>query len=308
MTLSPERMTDLTRARLGLALAAVLWSLSSFFIRLLTTPTWFKLEEPKLSSLHVAIFRSLFSGLALLLIVKRKDMHFRPAMIAMVICFSTMTGLYLTALNEGAAANAILLQNTAPVWVALFGWLILKEVTDRRTLVSVGVAMIGGAVIVLGNWPKEGGSQASILMMAAGSGVMYATVILFLRYLRDESAPWLITLNLTGTAVVVGTVLLIAKGPSEFATWITTPTVKQLVFLGLFGIIQMATPYVLFSRGLKVIGPTEAGIITLLEPLLNPVWAFLITPETDTPTPWTLIGGGILLTAMVLRYVRRSSG
>jgi drug/metabolite transporter (DMT)-like permease len=283
----------------------VLWSLSSFFIRLLSEPTRVGVHEPKLDSLHIALFRSLFSGLVLIVLIRPKDVRFRPAMPGMVLTFAIMTGLYLSALNLGPAANAILLQNTAPVWVCLFGWLLLGERTDRRTLIAVLVAMVGGAVIVVGNWPKDGGNQALILLMAAGSGVMYAGVILFLRQMRDESAAWLTMLNLVGSGLAIGLAMVVVLGPTAFAEWVTMPTGRQLLYLALFGTLQMALPYWLFSRGLKSIGPQEAGIITLLEPLLNPVWAYMIAPDRDTPTPDTWLGGAILLGAMAFRYARR---
>ena len=59
----------------------------------------------------------------------------------------------------------------------------------------------------------------------------------------------------------------------------------------------------LVARGLRHVSPHEAGIITLLEPLLNPLWAYLITPEKDTPTPAMWLGGGLILAALVWRYV-----
>ena len=59
----------------------------------------------------------------------------------------------------------------------------------------------------------------------------------------------------------------------------------------------MAFPYWLFTRGLRAVAPQEAAIITLIEPLLNPLWAFLLTPEKDTPTIPMLLGGGMILAA-----------
>ena len=138
--------------------------------------------------------------------------------------------------------------------------------------------------------------------MAAGSGVAYAGVILFLRAMRGESAAWLTMWNLVGSALCLAAYVGIRFGPTELMTWLTAPTVKQLVFLAVFGVLQMALPYYLFARGLRTVGPQEAGIITLLEPLLNPAWAFLIAPDRDTPTVWTWVGGSILLAAIAFRY------
>jgi drug/metabolite transporter, DME family len=65
----------------------------------------------------------------------------------------------------------------------------------------------------------------------------------------------------------------------------------------------MALPYWLFARGLRTVPVQEAAIITLIEPILNPIWAFLITPEKDSPTPAMLLGGGLILLALIWRYL-----
>ena len=64
----------------------------------------------------------------------------------------------------------------------------------------------------------------------------------------------------------------------------------------------MAMPYLLFTYGLRTVSPQEAGIITLMEPVLNPIWAYLIAPDRETPTLWTWLGGLILLAALTWRY------
>ena len=75
------------------------------------------------------------------------------------------------------------------------------------------------------------------------------------------------------------------------------------ILLFLFGSVQMGLPYFLFARGLRTVSPQEAGAITLLEPLLNPLWAYLISPETDTPPPTTWVGGVLILGALAYRYL-----
>lgn len=237
----------------------------------------------------------------MLILLRKGDVRLRPVMFPMVICFAVMSGLYLSALSLGAAANAILLQNTAPVWLCLFGWIVLKDRIDSKTWISVAIAMLGGSVIVIGNGAADR-SQTNILLMATGSGIAYSCVILFLRSLRGESAAWLTLWNLTGSALCLAAYIGLRFGFSELIAWLAEPSWKQLVFLAVFGVLQMATPYCLFARGLRTVGPQEAGIITLLEPLLNPLWAFLIAPDRDTPTIWTAIGGVILLFAIAFRY------
>jgi drug/metabolite transporter (DMT)-like permease len=79
------------------------------------------------------------------------------------------------------------------------------------------------------------------------------------------------------------------------------PTVPQAVALAAFGIVQMAIPYALFARGLREVSAAEAGLITLVEPILNPVWVVLVAHER--PSLPTLAGGALLLAGVALRYI-----
>lgn len=295
-------------ARVCLVLAAVLWSLGSVFMRILGEPLGLRLDEPRLSPLQIAFYRGLFGGLFILTLVRPAEIVFRPLMLGMVATFTVMSGLYLSALGLGPAANAIFLQNTAPVWVTLFAVLILREAADRRSWQAVFIGAAGAIVIVAGNWPRnlppgEEQNQILVLCMGIGSGIVYAWVVLFLRVMRDCSAAWLVSLNLLGTAVMLGLFVLVAHGPSAFAEWVTAPSLRQIAVLVVFGAVQMALPYWLFTRGLRAVSAQEAGIITLIEPLLNPLWAYLVTPEKDTPTVPMLLGGALILAALVWRYI-----
>ncbi|QDU21121.1 DMT family transporter [Urbifossiella limnaea] len=301
-------MNPVTSARLLLVLAAVLWSLGSLFVRFLREPTALGLHDPPLTPLQIAFFRGLFGGAVLLTMVRRIDVTFRPLMGAMVLTFTVMCGLYMSALSLGPAANAIFLQNTAPVWVYLFAVYALGEAASRRGWQAVLLGGLGAVVIVAGNWPHdlppdEQQTQVLILLMGVGSGLWYAGVVLFLRVLRNESPAWLVSLNLLGTSATLGVYVMLRYGVGGFVDWVTAPTMGQLALLAVFGVVQMAMPYWLFARGLRHVSPHEAGIITLLEPLLNPLWAYLITPDKDTPTPAMWLGGALILAALVWRYV-----
>src|SRR5579871_689677 len=114
-------------ARACVVLAAVLWSLGSVFMRVLREPTALGLNDPLLSPLQIAFFRGLFGGLVMLALVRRADVVFRPVMAGMVVTFTLMSGLYMSALALGPAGNAIFLQNTSPLWVYLISVFLLGE-------------------------------------------------------------------------------------------------------------------------------------------------------------------------------------
>jgi drug/metabolite transporter (DMT)-like permease len=239
----------------------------------------------------MACLRALFAGLVLLPLVRPRAVRFRPAMIGMVACFAAMNACYVTSITLTTAANAIFLQYTAPAWMFLASVLWLGEPVDRRNLLSLAVGMIGIAVIVVGDWRE--GSLGIVLALVAG--VTYGGVAVFLRVLRDEDAVWLTVLN----HLIGGTVLL----PVLFVRDEWQPvgiSAASWAAMAVFGAVQMGIPYILFSRGLSVITPQEAGIIALVEPVLNPVLTYFAVGEQPSPT--TIGGGGVILSAVVLRY------
>jgi drug/metabolite transporter, DME family len=303
-------MSSPPTARILLVIAAILWSTGSLFMRLLQSESFLGSDAPELTPMQMAFYRSLFAGLSLCVMIRPSQCRIKPLMGVLIATFATMNALYVTAQSLGSAANAILLQNTGPVWVYFVGIWLLGEATDRRTLAAILIGLLGALVIVVGNWPwgEAGGSaskQALVLLMGLGSGITYGGVVLLLRQFRNESSVWLSILNLMGTALLLAAYQIGVHGWSHFVEWATTPTWQQIVFLAIYGCVQLAIPYVLFTWSLKSIHANEAGIITLLEPLLNPVWAYLVAPSRDTPTIWTALGGSLLLAAMVWRYAPR---
>lgn len=279
------------QGRLCLVLAALLWSLSGAFTKVLTRNTALDLNTPLLDPWMIAFYRIFFAGLVLLPLLRRKDFSFRPAMIPMVICFAAMNALFLRAMTEGSAANAILLQYTAPMWMFVASVFFLGEPADRSGLVALLIGLCGIAVIIWGGWEQ---SQLRVIAIALGSGLTYGGVVIFLRVLRQESSRWLTILNHLGGALVL-VPFIWQKG---------MPTWPQLGFLFLFGAVQMGFPYWLMARSLRVVSPQEAGTITLLEPLLNPFWAYLAVGEE--PTTYTFIGGIFILGALAWRYRPRA--
>jgi drug/metabolite transporter (DMT)-like permease len=288
--------STLRTGRLCIVLAAVLWSLSGGFAKLLTQPTALGLNQPQVYPEQIAFFRALFAGLVLLPLLRPRDLSFRPALLPMAACFAAMNALFVVALAQGSAANAILLQYTAPMWMYLASIWLLGEPADRRSSVTLGVGLLGIAAIASGPFwypqPEGRGDDLPVIAIALGSGLSYAGVLLYLRVLRDLSARWLTVWNhLCGALVLVPWVV-----PRGLPSW------PQLGVLFLFGAVQMGLPYWLVARGLRVVSPQEAGAITLLEPILNPLWAYLVSPETERLKPPIVLGGALILGALAWRY------
>jgi drug/metabolite transporter, DME family len=282
----PQHLS-VTRGRWCIVSAALLWSLSGGFAKILTQPTPLGLDSPPIDPLLIAFYRAFFAALVLATTLRRSGFSFRPVMIPMAVCFAVMNALFVSALAEGTAANAILLQYTAPMWMYLASVWWLGEPADRRSSVALLVGLVGIAILIIGGWQD---AKLRVIAIALGSGITYAGVIVCLRVLRNSSSRWLTVLNhMTGALVLLPLVCFLPR-----------PSGGQLVCLFLFGAVQMGLPYWLVARGLRSVSPQEAGTITLLEPLLNPLWAYLAASEL--PSRFTVIGGTFILGALLWRY------
>ena len=294
---SPASGISVNRGRMLIVLAAVLWSMSGAFTKILTQQSTYKLSGPPVSAVQIAFFRVFFAGLVLSLTLRKRDISFRWSMPLMVLCFACMNATFVPALAWGTAANAILLQYSAPLWMYIASIYLLGEPADRRGGISLAVGMIGIVVIIWGGWRD---AQVSVIAIALASGVAYAGILLFLRVLRDASANWLTVINhLGGALFVLPALLYYAPG---------LPGLPQLFVLFVFGAVQLGLPYFLIARGLRVVSAQEAGAITLLEPLLNPLWAYLVAPEVEQPRLYTVVGGLFILGGLLWRSWPRKAG
>ena len=285
---------SLAGGRLCIVAASILWSTSGLYAKHPTFLDW-PIES---RGMLLAFWRALFAGLLILPLARRP--RWRVELLPMVLCFALMNATYLSSMTLTTAANAIWLQNTAPVWVFLAGILLLHERPTRGDLVLLLFGMLGVGTILcfeLRDYLQaRSGTQMLGVSLGVLAGVFYGGVVLFMRLLRSENAAWLVSLNLLATAA--------ALAPYVFYLDIW-PTPGQLVLLACFGLFQMGLPYVLFAHGLRHVSSQEAAGITLLEPVLVPVWLLAAT-SPEYPAPWTIAGGALILLGLVVRYGRRA--
>lgn len=296
---------------LGLALlvaSALLWSLNGPLIKLMHAPGVAGiLPEADASTdraarlaVTIACFRSLIGGLVLLPIAFGRRQTIRRAspkwVAAAVICFTTLTVCFVLATTLTAAANAIILQYTAPIWViALSPWL-LRERPTRRQIACMAVALLGVAILFAGNALGQR-PQWTGMLLALGSGVAYGVLIVVLRGLRDVDAVVVTTINTLGSGLLLlFAVPLVGTLDLSAAQWLV---------LGVMAVVQFTLPYVLFAIAVRYVDATQAAIITLLEMVLNPVWTWLVVGEI--PPPATLLGGPLVLAAVAAAAATRST-
>jgi drug/metabolite transporter (DMT)-like permease len=202
--------------------------------------------------------------------------------IGAALAYAACTVLFALANKLTTAANAILLQYTAPIWVALLGAWLLREHPTRGDWATI-VVSLGG----LGLFLYDG------LHLGQLTGVLVALAVMtiLMRRQKDGSALESIILgNLIG--FVVGLPALIHAPPLPATGWAA---------LLLLGVVQLGLSYLLYARAIKHVTALEAVLIPVLEPVLNPLWVMLTVGER--PSPPALLGGVIVLGAVTIRAI-----
>ncbi len=264
------------KPRLEILAAAVLWSTSGAAIKLCSLTGW-----------QISFGRSFVAALTLFLLVPgaRKWPDRRTAVVA--LCYAATVVLYAVANKLTTATNAIFLQDTAPLYVLLLSPLVLKEKPTRGELLAAPLFLVG---LVLFFLDELSPGQFAGNLVALASGVGFAALILGLRFLGPSNQG------------ALGWGNLIAAGISlPLALRGDVPSGQDLGIVLYLGVIQLALPYLLFARGAAQVKATEASLLILLEPVLNPVWTFLLAGEV--PGKWALVGGSIILVATAWRVL-----
>jgi len=270
------------RGALFIAAAALLWSTGGLAIKLVP-----------LSAVGVVFWRSLVAGVFLLAVFRPSRARWRHAAPSTVVVYALMILTFVTATKMTTAANAIFLQYTGPLYVLALAPFLLKEPFRKADAAATAVALAGMSLFFVGR--LDPGALAGNLV-AVVSGVFFGLTILLLR--RDASGdaiPSVIAGNLAAAALAL-----------PFA-WGRLALDMRGVFLVLFlGVVQLGISYVLFVKGLGTVPAAEASLLGMLEPMFNPLWAFLGLGER--PSSWAALGGAIVLAAVAGRTVFGARG
>lgn len=273
------------RGLLAVLGAAVLWSTGGLFIK------WVSLD-----ALGVTMWRSGFAALTILVVVRPRPVWPRQVSRltwAIAVTYALTLVMFVAATKLTTAANAIFLQYTAPVYLLFAGPLLLRERVTRLDVATVVVAFGGMSLFFVGRF--EGNALGGNLL-AAASGVTLAAMFLLLR------APGC-TQETRHLAMLLGNLLLVAAlVPVNLArgeTALFAPTPGDLAGLVFLGVVQIGFAYLLFGYAMRTVPALEASLIGMLEPVLNPVWVFLVLGET--PGWWAVLGGAIIIGAVTFR-------
>ena len=260
------------RAVVLLCATAVLWSFGGILIKVIS---WHPMA--------IAGGRSILAAMAMLLVVRRHHLSFSFDQVGGALCYGINVTLFVLATKMTTAANAIFLQYTAPVYVAILGIYFLKEKVTPLEWLTVVAAIFGMAMFFLDRltFANYWGNGLAIL-----AGVAFAGMIIFMRRQKNEFPLGSIFLG-NILAAIVCVPFMFGQVPDKVG-W---PALAAL------GILQLGLSYILYSIAIKQVTALEGIMVPVIEPVLNPVWVFLFFGEQ--PGRWAVPGGVIVIVAAV---------
>jgi drug/metabolite transporter (DMT)-like permease len=195
---------------------------------------------------------------------------------------------FFTALTLAPAGLVALLLYLYPALVAILSAAVLHERLSAAKLGALAVALVG-TVLTVG--PASSASPVGVALGIAAAAI-YAVYIVAGGRLTARVPPQTMASVVIASAGAVFVVAALAQGP----TWPRTPA-GWLAVLGI-AIISTVAAIVLFLAGLERVGPTRASVLSTVEPVCTILLAAALLGETVAPLQ--LVGGALILTAVVL--------
>ncbi|MEF9918561.1 MAG: EamA family transporter [Eubacterium sp.] len=277
-------MNQKNKGILYIIIAAALMSTGGIFIKSIQA-----------SAITIAFTRSMIAGLVFLPFVQWKKVKFNKNFIQLILAYAYLMISFVLATKLTTAANAIILQCTAPLWLYMAYIINGKKKIVAKELIP-RIAILVGIFIIFLDPSNAGGGQKAIIgnLLALSSGIAYAIeqYLFEKKYpMNDMSIIGIINLCIAGVAVVC------LSSQISYAT--VTPI--NWLYLVLLGVVQIGISYLFFIKGVRFVSAFEASILSLLEPILNPLLVFFFIGEA--PSIYTLIGFAGILSGIILSLV-----
>lgn len=270
-------MTKERFAMIQMVICSVLWSIAGIFIKLIDC-----------NPLVISGFRSLFSALTVLvfMMIAKMKFVFNKKVFLTAVCMSLAFLAFVTANKLTTAANAIVLQFTAPVFVLIISATILKQKLKTSDIVVTIITLLGISLFFIEE--LDGGHfLGNLIAVLAGFflGVMFVCV-----------GSIEINEKMTGTFLAHALTALVGI-PFVFFTENTIDTTTFSYFI-LLGVVQLGIPYILLCFASRYTRPITASLLSVIEPILNPVWVAVFAHET--PGIMAFLGGTIILVTITV--------
>jgi drug/metabolite transporter, DME family len=278
----PKVATKLVHDPLLLILgAALLWSTGGLFIKWTT-----------LSGLELSFFRSAFAALTVAVFSRHEGFGINRLTLVASVLYAVLLILFVLATKETTAANAIFLQYTAPVYLLILEPLIYKEKFRSRDLITVLICIGGMALFFVGQLRPQ---DVTGNFLALGSGLCFAVYFLLLRHPKAREVN-------RASSVIYGNLFAVLLTAAWGLPALSQMNVHNTLSVLYLGVVQIGFAYLLFTSAMaRGVRSLDAGIICYTEPVLNPLWVFLVLGEQ--PSRWALLGGAIIIAAVICHMI-----
>ena len=283
----PDPAKSSTETAIGCLLvagSAIAWSTGGAFARFLdVADNW-----------TVVFWRSVFAALFLLLFMLVRDgprgtwrhfQHMGLAGVGVAFCFAVASSCFIIALSYTTVANVLLLQAGVPLFAALISWVLFRERVSVATWIAIGTVIAGVAIMVSDSLDGEVSPIGDMLALLIAVSFASATVITR-RKAHLRMTP----------AVFLGVVIAACVASTMAGQFVVSGHDMWLLFA--LGAINLGLGLALFVSGARLIPSALAALIGTLEPVLGPVWVWLL--HNEVPAPRTIIGGTIILVALLV--------
>ena len=244
---------------------------------------------------QLAACRASIAMLTILILLPeaRRGWSWRTAVVG--VAYAATTLLYVQANKHTTAASAIFLQSTSPLFILLLAPWLLGEHATRRDIAQMAVMGAGMALFLLGiDRPSATAPNPALgNALAAVCAVTWAFTVMGYRWLAGRGLS-VAAAAVSGNAAAATLSFVMAQplAAGRPADW------AVVVFLG---VCQLGIPYLFLARAVPQLRALEVGLFLLIEPVLNPIWAWLVHGETPGPT--TIAGGVLILGATAGRMI-----
>lgn len=266
------KKSDRTRGVIYMVSTALCWSIGGLLIKVIP---W--------NAFAIIGMRSAIAFVMTLIFCKDRKIRLTKSNLLGALCTLSLCVTYIIATKLTTAANAIVLQYTAPIIILLISIVFLKQRATRLDVAAIVVIFLG---IILFFFDGLSGGQLAGNAIALLSGLCLAGV--FLCNAMEGATPEQAALLAHGIGAVLFLPYALTQVTAEVAPWIA---------IVVMGVVQLGLAYLLLARGSRLVPPLTGSLISCIEPILNPVWVALAVGEF--PGAWALVGMGLVIFGVI---------
>ena len=279
-----------SKFRLGIVLvasAALIWSFGGTIARFLSV------ADPW----TVVFWRASFAAAFLLLFMLWREgprgtlalfRNMGLAGLGVACCFGVASSAFVVALQYTTVANILLTQAAAPLFAASLAWVVYGEKVNVATWIAIAAVICGIAIMVSssfsGNVSPLGDGLALLIT------VMFSIAIVITRHSPNVRMT---------PAVCLGTAMA-ALAASQLASTYAVSN-ADLGWLFLFGAANLGLGLAIFVTGVRLVPAALAALVSTLEPVLGPIWVWLV--HAEEPGGRTITGGAIVFVALLIHIL-----